>query len=518
MRVAQRMVSRNYRRTVNSALKKQADTLERSESGLKFKLLSDDVAAGSRAMHLQEERYQVNQQLENTKDLIAEMKSVDSNMDSIHSVLQKLQERILMGMSEDYGASAREVISKEVASKKEQLLQFVNNQFGGKYLFAGTNNSTQPFTEVDGKLSFNGIPVEQIWKSTTDGKYYYDKGLSLSEEGEWFKLVETTGNPPEMVEQYLSRVSTDDATGDVTYKNGAGNTFILRAADGKWLSGATKSELDPAMNKVSPVTMQEYNINGETVYLDTAAAGKEIYLNANNETLFVKENGVYTTITVNGTTLSDGAKDGTFYDGVTTYKMDADGVTFTNQADGSKVTITASTGVPTVVPNSGDTYADIGLGLRITDSVDADPRTAFQISFSGLTLTGFAGYDQVTPVIGANGTEVSGNVYDLLTQIENALSPDFDKKGLDDMFTQLVKLTDQVGMTRTDLGNRMEYLELTEARLEDDIDDMTALETELISSDPAQEAIKMKECEYVWLAVMQLGSKILPASLLDFMS
>ena len=64
----------------------------------------------------------------------------------------------------------------------------------------------------------------------------------------------------------------------------------------------------------------------------------------------------------------------------------------------------------------------------------------------------------------------------------------------------------------------MQYLELTETRLTDDITNMTALETDLISSDPAQEAIKMKECEYVWLAVMQLGSKVLPASLLDFMS
>ena len=72
-------------------------------------------------------------------------------------------------------------------------------------------------------------------------------------------------------------------------------------------------------------------------------------------------------------------------------------------------------------------------------------------------------------------------------------------------------------MVRTDLGNRMEYLQLTQTRLEDDITNMTALETDLISSDPAEEAIKMKECEYVWLALMQLGSKVLPASLLDFM-
>ena len=93
-----------------------------------------------------------------------------------------------------------------------------------------------------------------------------------------------------------------------------------------------------------------------------------------------------------------------------------------------------------------------------------------------------------------------------------------DKAGLDDMHDQLVALTDNVGLTRTDLGNRMQYLEQTKDRLDDDISDMTELETDLISSDPAEEAIKMKECEYVWLAVMQLGSKVLPASLLDFMS
>ena len=38
-----------------------------------------------------------------------------------------------------------------------------------------------------------------------------------------------------------------------------------------------------------------------------------------------------------------------------------------------------------------------------------------------------------------------------------------------------------------------------------------------ISSNPADEAIKLKECEYVWMAVLQLGSQILPSSLLDFM-
>ena len=429
------MVSRNYRRQINSSLAKKNATLERSESGLRFSKLSDDVAAGSRAMHIQEERYQTNQQLENVKDLLAEQKSIDSNLSSMHSILQTIQERVLTGMSEDWGDTAREVIAKEIGEKREQLLQFANAQFGGHTLFGGTNNSTPPFTvSGEGKLLFNGIEVEGIWKDTSDGKYYYNKPVVDDKLGTQYSIA---GQP---------------------------------AVAGSFFSK-----------------------DGETF---TDAAGTTVFK--------TNGNGGYDTITVNGNQ----------------YTNDGDGLNFTDGA-GNTVSFSAPRMETTaeVVPNSGDTFADIGLGLKISGDQRADPRTAYQVSFSGLTIMGNAGDDNfnLNPIIGANGTQVSGNLYDLLGQIQEALSEPMDKKALDDMYTQLVALTDDVGMVRTDLGNRMEYLQLTQTRLEDDITNMTALETDLISSDPAEEAIKMKECEYVWLALMQLGSKVLPASLLDFM-
>lgn len=514
MRVAQRMISRNYRRQVNSSLKKQADTLERSESGLKFKRLSDDVAAGSRAMHLQEERYQATQQLENTKDLIAEMKSVDSNMDSIHSVLQKVQERMLMGMSEDYGPTARAVIAKEIHSSKEQILQFVNNQFGGKYLFAGTNNSKQPFTtNEDDKLCYNGIPVEQIYKSTTDGKYYYDKPVeSAADDGTWVRSASG---------QLFKAAESPNPDGSIDY-TGPNGRVITKNTDGTWTSAGTAIAPDP-----TGIAVAEFkDSTGADLFATTDAAGTTTYTNNTGTVKFVKNSaGEFTTFTDDtGATYMQNAN-GDYEDvanpGIPVYTKQADGTYQDVNGDPWEMPAPELTAVtkPEVVPNSADTYADIGLGLKISDDMFADTRTAFQVSFSGLTLTGFAGYDKVTPVYGKqNGTEVASNVYDLLTQIEGALTPTMDKAALDDMFTQLVELTDNVGLTRTDLGNRMQYLEQTEDRLTDDIKDMTELETDLISSDPAQEAIKMKECEYVWLAVMQLGSKILPASLLDFMS
>ena len=346
MRVAQRMISRNYMRTLNTSLSKRAESLERGTSGLKFSKLSDNVADGTRAMHLQETRYQSTQQLDNVENLLSEMNAVDSNMDSIHSVMQSIQDKTLMAMSENYGPDKRAVLSKEIANLKDQILQFANSQFSGKYLFGGTNNSSQPFTvnPDSGKLQFNGVEVESIYKE--DGKYYYD---------------------------------------------------------------------DPVDGK-------------------------------------------------------------------------------------------------TLVPNSGDVYADIGLGLKISDDMEADPRTAFQVSFSGLEMLGFG-----APITGKDGTQVASNAYDMLTQLENAIAPDFDKTAVDDLHRQLVSLTDQVGMSRTDLGTRMNFLERVQTRLKADIDNMSEMESKLVSSDPAEEAIKMKECEYVWMAALQLGSQILPSSLLDYM-
>lgn len=345
MRVAQRTISRNYLRTLNGALSKRAESFERGSTGLKFATLSENVSDGTRAMHVQEQRYQATQYLDNTNNLLYEMNSVDSNMGSIHSILQTAQEKVLKGMSESMGQDGRDVLAKEISKLKEEILQFANAQYGGKYLFSGTNNSAAPFTvnEDTGKLMYNGIEVEKIQK----------------EDGEYF------------------------------------------------------------------------------------------YMDENNQ----------------------------------------------------KVTI----------PKNDPIYADIGLGYRYDGNMTADPRTAFQVSFSGLDLLGFG------TTTGENGAQVSGNLYDLLTEIENSLTPDLNKEALDDQYTQLVDLTDQVGVCRTDLGTRMNFLERNADRLQNDIDNLTEQESGLISSNPADEAIKLKECEYVWMAVLQLGSQILPSSLLDFM-
>lgn len=346
MRVTQRMVSRNYLNSLNTTLTRRAESFERSTTGLKFTKLSQNVADGTRAMKIQEERYKSEQQLSNVESILSEMNSIDSNLESIDSILQTAQEKLLQALNQQKGDPAGDVLAQEIASIKEQVVQFANAQFGGKYLFSGTNNATAPFTvdENSGKLCFNGIELEKI--SYKNGKYVY----------------------------------TDDA-------------------------------------------------------------GKE-----------------------------------------------------------------------QEVPNSGDVYMDIGLGLKIGEGLEPDPRSAFKVSFSGMDVLGFG-----APVTGEHGTQVASNAYDLLTQIEESLKNGYNKDELSDLHAQLVEVNDNMRMSRTDLGTRMNFLERNQTRLENDVDNLSEMESKLISSDPATEAINLSMCNYAWMAVLQLGSQVLPSSLLDFM-
>ena len=63
MRITQRTISRNYKRQLNTVMTKRASTMEKGQSGLAFNRLSDNVAAGVRAMKVQEERLTSERQL-----------------------------------------------------------------------------------------------------------------------------------------------------------------------------------------------------------------------------------------------------------------------------------------------------------------------------------------------------------------------------------------------------------------------------------------------------------------------
>ena len=135
MRITQRTISRNYKRQLNTVMTKRASTMEKGQSGLAFNRLSDNVAAGVRAMKVQEERLTSGRQLNTIENFREEFKTIDTNLDSIDSILVSARDKVEKALNGTNGGDPREVIAKEIGSLKKQILQFANSQYAGKFLF-----------------------------------------------------------------------------------------------------------------------------------------------------------------------------------------------------------------------------------------------------------------------------------------------------------------------------------------------------------------------------------------------
>lgn len=158
------------------------------------------------------------------------------------------------------------------------------------------------------------------------------------------------------------------------------------------------------------------------------------------------------------------------------------------------------------IPQNEEVYIDVGLGLKIMGDSNVDKTTAVQVSFSGIDIFGY----------GKNADGLPNNLYNILRDISSALSPTFDSDKLDASFNQLKEQRDRLMIAITDIGTRESFLAKTVDRVEDDLANLNVLHDKLEYIDDPEEATNMQMYQYTWLATLQLGSKLIPQSLMDF--
>lgn len=182
----------------------------------------------------------------------------------------------------------------------------------------------------------------------------------------------------------------------------------------------------------------------------------------------------------------------------------------TNPATGRPATVDNTT-VPatyTDINYNKDLYLDAGLGLEVEGSginAQLDSKSAVKISTSGLDAFGY----------GVDGDGLPNNIYSLMGKIAS----DVEASNTDAMDKDLNKINgviDQLLMSITDIGTRSSFLESTKGRLE-------AAEINLKESQQTLEAVQLdeeviynKSFEMSWMVTLQMGSKIIPPSIFDY--
>ncbi len=152
-------------------------------------------------------------------------------------------------------------------------------------------------------------------------------------------------------------------------------------------------------------------------------------------------------------------------------------------------------------------YVDIGIGLSINGSGVVSPQSALDTAYSGIALLG----------AGVDGNGLSNNLYNLIGQIADKI----ESGDLTDMNIYTDKLeakSDDIRMQYVGVGEKTNYISFFADRLGRNKITATNRQNQLESLPLDEGMIQFSEQELIYNACLQMGTKILQPSLLDYLS
>ncbi|NTW90514.1 MAG: hypothetical protein HGA35_01030 [Erysipelotrichaceae bacterium] len=149
-------------------------------------------------------------------------------------------------------------------------------------------------------------------------------------------------------------------------------------------------------------------------------------------------------------------------------------------------------------------FIDVGLGMKYDTQIDQS--SVVQLNTSAIHLLGY----------GKNGNGTPNNLVSLLNKVVSDLKSG-DVSQISEYQKQLKESVDRVLVQVTDIGTRYAYLENSINRLENEKLNLTEQQNHLESIDYEEGTILNKSYDMAYQISLQLGSKVLPLSIFDFM-
>ena len=176
---------------------------------------------------------------------------------------------------------------------------------------------------------------------------------------------------------------------------------------------------------------------------------------------------------------------------------------------------------------SAGLFVDIGMGIRSenvppspSDAPFVDRNSVFTYTLTGISITG------VGMVEMSDGTKVSNNVYDLLGAIADSFEDRFiDGSGnietythdrVDELFGLLRQREISIQFSITEVGTKTQYLNFIKESLDAREYDNTVRQDDVEGADPAKTIIYFTAQRIAYQAALQMGTKVIPMSIFDY--
>jgi len=157
------MTARMLLADLHSAADRLSKTQQRISSGKQLTVPSDDPFGTSRALQLRSDLEQNRQYQRNVSEAGSWQSVTDSALARIGDFALRARDLVVQGASDTSGPSARAAISAEIDQIIGAIKGEANAQYGGRYIFAGTQTTTAPYSQTgDAYAGDTGSVVREI--------------------------------------------------------------------------------------------------------------------------------------------------------------------------------------------------------------------------------------------------------------------------------------------------------------------------------------------------------------------
>ncbi len=213
MRVTHKMLTDNYLSNLNKNLATMQKSQEQITGFSEILKPSDNPYEITRIMRMNSALKKSDQYLSNIDNSLGWLDATDTAIRSTVSAVQRVQELVTQGSSETYSESQLIMIADEISEIINEVTQYGNTSYQGRYIFAGHNTIESPFEVNAGKeIVYSGGITGDILTEISPGVT-----VSINIDAEDF--LNPTGNVSigETFQKVYDALTTGDSSTLATY-------------------------------------------------------------------------------------------------------------------------------------------------------------------------------------------------------------------------------------------------------------------------------------------------------------
>lgn len=156
MRITNRYMTNNIISSIQNNLSSIARSQEQLATSKRLLRPSDDPNVMGQYLSIKSGLSYMEQYNRNIDDGLIYLDMSDTSMGTIGDVIAKASEYALQAANGTYSDSDREAIAEQIDKMIDQIVDLGNTMVGGKYIYAGTKNSSPPFERVGDQIIYSG--------------------------------------------------------------------------------------------------------------------------------------------------------------------------------------------------------------------------------------------------------------------------------------------------------------------------------------------------------------------------